>query len=60
MDERERNELLDALVERLNLHGAPQGIWLVEIAQARDQLQAVDSLLRRLYLAIVETMPPLT
>lgn len=58
MDDRERQELLDALVDRLRSEGAPQGTWLVEIAQAREHVAAVDGLLRKLAAAIVEGMIP--
>lgn len=35
-------------------------MWLIEIAQAREQLQSIDGLLRRLTSAIVESLggPP--
>jgi hypothetical protein len=48
---------VDELVERLRSEGAPQGIWLIEIAQAREALQQADALLRRMSSAIVEGMP---
>lgn len=53
-DDREREELVDLLVQRLQAEGAPQGIWLVEIAQVREALRRADQLLRRLSEAIVE------
>lgn len=49
----EHEPLVAALLERLRAEGAPQGVWLVEIEQARRALQTVDSLLRRLGDAIV-------
>lgn len=48
MDADEREELLDALTQRLRAEGAPRGVWLVEIAQARQALRAADALLIRL------------
>lgn len=57
LDEREREEMITDLVGRLRAEGAPQGTWLVEIAQARDQIATVDSLLRRLSAAIIDSMP---
>lgn len=59
MTDEEREVLLDALAKRLRGEGAPQGIWLVELAQAREQVVALDSLLRRLSAAIVDGMAPL-
>jgi hypothetical protein len=59
VDEQEREELLDALTKRLRVEGAPQGVWLVELAQAREHLRFVDGLLRKLVEAIVDGMPPL-
>lgn len=58
MNDQEREELLDALTERLRVEGVPGGVWLVELAQARDQLATLDSLLRRLTDAIVGGMAP--
>lgn len=58
VEEREREQLVDSLLDRLRTEGAPQGVWLVEIAQARDQLASIDSLLRRLAAAIVDQMSP--
>lgn len=45
--------LLEALIERLRTEGAPAGMWLVEIAQARSALAQTDSLLRRLAEALM-------
>lgn len=59
MDDEERQGLLNALMERLRSEGAPAGVWLVEIDQARNQLATIDSLLRRLASAIVDGMPTL-
>lgn len=59
MDDREREELLDALIDRLRSQGAPQGVWLVDIAQARQALQAADSLLMRLHDALIDGLSPL-
>jgi hypothetical protein len=52
--EAEHEQLLQALLERLRAEGAPQGMWLIEVAQAREQLQSIDGLLRRLASAIIE------
>lgn len=58
LDSEEREGLLDALMERLRAEGAPAGVWMVEIAQAREQLATIDSLLRRLASAIVDGLSP--
>jgi hypothetical protein len=52
----EHEELLNELLERLRAEGAPQGMWLVEISQAREQLQSIDALLRRLTAAIIASL----
>ncbi len=53
VDEREREELVDALLDRLRSEGAPAGAWLVDIAEVRRALQEADALLRRLQDAIM-------
>jgi hypothetical protein len=50
----ETEELVDALEER----GLPQGLWLVQIAQVRQSLQAADALMRRLETAIIRSATP--
>jgi hypothetical protein len=54
--ERERlaAEILAALEER----GVPSGAWLVDIARVRQDLQAADTLLRRLEDAIIRSANP--
>jgi hypothetical protein len=47
-------EILDALEER----GVPSGAWLVDIARVRQDLQAADTLLRRLEDAIIRSANP--
>jgi hypothetical protein len=42
-----------ALVDELRAEGAPEGIWLMDIAQVRVALQRADGLLRRMENAIV-------
>jgi hypothetical protein len=58
VDDRERDELVEALIQRLKVEGAPAGTWLVDIAQARRVLSAsyyqVDELLERLQDALLE------
>jgi hypothetical protein len=54
MDDREREDLLDALVERLRREGAPAGEWLVDVMRARAAIGHLDELLRRLQAALLE------
>ena len=42
-----------AVGETLELRGAPQGVWLLEIDQVRASLAAADELLRRMRCAIL-------
>jgi len=49
----DRADLIDDLVARLRVEGAPSGTWLVDIAHVRKSLRGADDLLRRLQVAIV-------
>jgi hypothetical protein len=40
--------VVEALIERLREEGAPAGVWLIDITQARRALAGVDDLLYRL------------
>jgi hypothetical protein len=55
MDERQREQLLEDLVERLREEGAPGGTWLLEIDAARGDLHRADDLLRRLRDVIIQS-----
>jgi hypothetical protein len=52
--ERLAADILDALEER----GVPSGAWLIDIARVRQDLQAADTLLRRLEEAIIRSANP--
>jgi len=54
MNEQERANLVDDLVSRLRVEGAPAGTWLIDIGRVRSALRDADSLLFRLQEAIVE------
>jgi hypothetical protein len=54
----DHTQLLTAIVDQLRLEGAPQGMWLIEIAQARQALQNADGLLRRMSEAIIAGASP--
>jgi len=54
MTTEEQADLIDALTARLRVDGVPEGVWLLDIAQARQALQNTDDLLLRLSDAIVE------
>jgi hypothetical protein len=47
------DDLVELLISRLEQRGAPSGLWLVEIAEARRALQKADDVLRRLQDAII-------
>jgi hypothetical protein len=53
VDEDERERLVEDLVARLEERGAPAGMWLVSIREARVALQEADGLLRRLEDALI-------
>jgi hypothetical protein len=53
MEEREREQLIDDLLERLKAEGAPEGTWLLEIDEVREALRQADDILRRLRDAII-------
>ena len=53
MDESERKDLVDALLDELARRGVPEGAWLADIARARRDLAQVDDLLRRLENALM-------
>lgn len=52
VDEQARDEIVEALIERLRVEGVPEGTWLVDIAQARAALREADALLLRLERAL--------
>lgn len=62
MDEREREQIVEALVERLRIEGVPEGTWLVDITATRQALRdafgVADDLLGRLQDALVDALRP--
>lgn len=55
----EHEEVIARILEALRIQGVPQGVWLVELEQVRASLRAADDLLRRIYDAILDGLPPL-
>lgn len=48
MDDRDRQELADALIERLRSDGVPRGVWLVDITTVRQRLRLAQDQAERL------------
>jgi hypothetical protein len=51
----EEARLADTLIAALEERGVPEGVWLLELEQARLGLRAVDDLLRRLEDAVIRS-----